>query len=71
MKIIGAYILYKFGDFVSFFLRFDCLAWLYKPYSKIMLYSAKLDTEGKVWEYIDDSDLVGERGKEGEAGKTS
>jgi hypothetical protein len=52
MKIISSYILYKIGNFLSFFLRFNCLWWIYKPYSKIMLYSAELDVNGEVWEYI-------------------
>tara|TARA_E500000081_G_C5881163_1_gene239179 strand:- start:11 stop:226 length:216 start_codon:yes stop_codon:yes gene_type:complete len=68
MKSIASYILYKIGDFLSFFLRFNCLSCIYKPYSFIMLYSAELDVDGKIWEYINDSDLKGEKGVECEAG---
>ena len=64
MKLIASYILYKIGDFLSFFLRFNCLSWIYNPYSSIMLYSAKLDVNGKIWNYINDCDLKGEQGKE-------
>lgn len=71
MKAISSYILYQIGNFLSFFLRFNCLSFLYIPYSKIMFYSAELDTKGEIWEYINDSDLKGEKGKEGEPGKSS
>jgi hypothetical protein len=33
-----------------------------------MLYSAELDVDGKIWDYINDSDLKGEKGVECEAG---
>jgi hypothetical protein len=29
-----------------------------------MFYSAELDVDGKIWNYINDSDLKGEKGKE-------
>ena len=50
MRVVLSKILYYCGDFVSIFLRFNFLSWLYPLYSKIMILSSNLDKEGKVWE---------------------
>lgn len=49
MKLLLSRLLYFIGDFISFFLRFNALSFLYPLYRKIMLKSCDLDKEGKVW----------------------
>lgn len=49
MKLILSKILYHIGDLISKFLCFNCFSWLYKYYAKIMLFSSKLDKDGKIW----------------------
>ena len=56
MKVLLSKILYYTGDLISKFLFFDCLSFLYRPYNKIMLLSARLDKDGKVWKYPQLSD---------------
>jgi hypothetical protein len=54
MKQILSKILYYVGDFISRLLYFNCLSWLYPIYNKIMLQSARLDRQGKVWKFAND-----------------
>ena len=49
MKILLSKVLYHMGDLISKFLRFNCFSFLYRPYNKIMLWSAQLDDKGEVW----------------------
>jgi len=59
MRLILSKILYHVGDFISklfyykFFCKFSCI--LYPIYSKLMILSMDLDTEGKVWKKINDA----------------
>jgi hypothetical protein len=50
MKTFLSLILYWLGHFVSFFLRWDLLSFLFPAYQKLMRLSSDLDPEGKVWE---------------------
>jgi hypothetical protein len=52
MKLIASKILYYCGDLVGRFLYFDCFAFLYPLYSRIMILSSRLDKEGKVWHIV-------------------
>jgi hypothetical protein len=45
---------YLLGDAVSRLLYFDCFAWLYPLYSKLMLLSLRLDKKHDVWQYSKD-----------------
>ena len=64
IKIFFSYIFYYLGDFTSWFLRFDCFAFLYPLYSKLMQISIELDPFGAIWkegdpyssDYMDDKD---------------
>ena len=49
IKIFFSYIFYYLGDFTSWFLRFDCFAFLYPLYSKLMQISIELDPFGAIW----------------------
>lgn len=56
MKTLLSRILFHIGDIYSrIFLRYDFMAqYLYKPYNRIMILSAELDTEYKVWKKVYD-----------------
>ena len=64
MKPFLSRLLYYIGDFISFFLRFNALSFLYPLYAKIMLKSCDLDKHGKVWKIVKKRKL---RDKEGES----
>jgi hypothetical protein len=49
MKLIFSNIFYRIGHALSFLLRFDFFTFLHPVYSKIMLWSVKLDKDRKVW----------------------
>ena len=49
IKIFFSYIFYYLGDSTSWFLRFDCFAFLYPLYSKLMQISIELDPFGAIW----------------------
>jgi len=52
--LIASKILYYCGDLLSNFLYFEWMgAVLYPIYKKLMLWSSKLDKEGKIWHNID------------------
>ena len=48
MKTALAYMLYYLGDFVSRFLRIT-QGGVYPIYSRLMLWSCDLDTQGRIW----------------------
>ena len=52
MKALLSRLLYHIGDFISFFLRFNALSFLYPLYRKIMLTSCDLDKDAKVWKTV-------------------
>lgn len=52
MTLILSKILYHIGDFISKLLHFNCFAWLYPLYNKIMNLSSDLDKDGKVWKIV-------------------
>lgn len=52
MKVILSKILYYVGDFISKLMNYDCFAWLYPLYSRIMSLSCNLDKRGKVWKIV-------------------
>jgi len=55
MRLIASKILYYCGDLVSNFLYFEWMgAVLYPIYKKLMLWSSKLDKEGKIWHNVDE-----------------
>ena len=49
MRTFLSKVAYYLGDFVSYFLYFDCMSWLYPAYNKIMNLSLRLDKDKKVW----------------------
>lgn len=56
IKYYFALILYHLGDMISHpMTKFDW-AWLYTIYSKLMIWSSDLDTEGKIWTKHNDKD---------------
>ena len=55
MKIFLAYLLYYLGDFVSKFLTITN-GRVYPLYSKLILWSCDLDTEGKIWKVLNKND---------------
>ncbi|NDG52777.1 MAG: hypothetical protein EBY39_07115 [Flavobacteriia bacterium] len=52
MKLILSKILFLFGDLISKLLNYDCFAWLYPLYSRIMGLSCDLDKNGRIWKII-------------------
>jgi len=52
MRLLLSKILYHIGDIISL----TTMRWLngfgYSFYSKVMLLSCDLDTEGKIWKYV-------------------
>lgn len=56
MKYYFALIFYHLGDIISHpMTKFDW-DWLYTIYSKLMIWSSDLDTEGKIWTKHNDKD---------------
>ena len=55
MKIFLAYLLYYLGEFVSRFLTITN-GRVYPLYSKLILWSCDLDTEGKIWKVLNKND---------------
>ena len=54
MNLILSKILYHAGDLISKLFYYDCFAWLYPLYSRIMSLSCNLDKDGKIWHNIKD-----------------
>lgn len=52
MKVILSKILYHIGDLISKLMNYDCFAWLYPLYNRIMGLSCALDKNGKVWKIV-------------------
>lgn len=52
MKYILSYILYIVGDTISRTIMFWGDGYGFKFYNKIMLWSVDLDTQGKIWKYV-------------------
>ena len=52
MTLILSKILYHIGDLISKLMNYDCFAWLYPLYSRIMSLSCDLDKDEKVWKRI-------------------
>lgn len=52
MKVILSKILYHIGDLISKLMNYDCFAWLYPLYNRIMGLSCDLDKHGKVWKIV-------------------
>lgn len=51
MKYLLSLTLYHLGDIISYpMTKFDW-GWLYTIYSKLMIWSSDLDTEGRIWKH--------------------
>lgn len=51
MRLILSKILYHIGDLISKLFYYNCFAWLYPLYNRIMGLSCNLDKDAKVWKY--------------------
>lgn len=49
MNLMLAYFLYWTGDLISKLFVWDLFSFLYPVYTKIMIWSSDLDTDGRIW----------------------
>ena len=53
MRLALSYILYLIGDIISRTIMFWGDGYGFKIYNKVMLWSVDLDTNGKIWKYVE------------------
>lgn len=52
MRVLTSLVLYRIGDILSYLLKINWTSFIVYPvYNRVMLWSAHLDTEGRVWEH--------------------
>lgn len=51
-----SWILYQMGDLISRVMFYTDSGTLYRTYDKLMIWSADLDTAGKIWKFVEDEE---------------
>jgi len=57
VRIILVWLLYQVGHMISWLLYFDCLAWLYPVYSRLMTWSSDIDNDNIIWHEKNDEEV--------------